>query len=184
MEQFLLHYGYWVILIGVLLEGETPVILASILAHRGYFSPYCIALVAGAASFFGDQLYFHIARWKGREWVEKIPGVARHLPEARKIVQKNEGWLIFVMRFLYGMRVAIPAILGISGVHWRKYLVLNLFGAVFWAAIYTSLGFFLGQAAIKILGGLQSIEHAVVLLMLGLIVVMALYRLIVFLRTR
>ena len=181
MEHFLLQYGYGVLLVGVLIEGETPVVLASVLVHQGYFSLWGIALIAGLASFAGDQFYFHLARWKGRDWLQKIPSVARFLPRAQKIVRRNETWLILWMRFFYGMRVALPALIGLSGVSWKKYLALNFIGAGVWAFTYTVLGYLLGQAAVRLLGSLRTIEHYIIWAMIGLIAAVAVYRLVRFL---
>jgi membrane protein DedA with SNARE-associated domain len=52
--------GYLAVLAGTFLEGETIVLIAGYMAHRGYFPPPEVMLAAGAGAFCDDQLYFWI----------------------------------------------------------------------------------------------------------------------------
>ena len=58
-------YGYWALLIGTFLEGETIVIIAGLLAQQGYLEPWLIALCAFVGSCSSDQIMFALGRWKG-----------------------------------------------------------------------------------------------------------------------
>jgi membrane protein DedA with SNARE-associated domain len=57
------------ILVGAFLEGETLLVIAGFLAHRGYLGlPFVIA-AAFAGTLAGDQLYFHIGRMYERQGI-------------------------------------------------------------------------------------------------------------------
>lgn len=58
METFLQTYGYWAILIGTFLEGETILVLGGLAAHMGYMDLTGVILTAFAGSLCGDQLFF------------------------------------------------------------------------------------------------------------------------------
>jgi len=57
METFLQTYGYWDILIGTFLEGETILVLGGLAAHMGYMDLSGVILSAFTGSLCGDQLF-------------------------------------------------------------------------------------------------------------------------------
>lgn len=59
------QYGYVVVFVGSVLEGETLLALAGVAAHRGYLSLQWVMAVAAAGAFLGDQLCFLIGRRLG-----------------------------------------------------------------------------------------------------------------------
>ncbi len=176
MEHLVVQYGYFFIFVTVLLEGETPVVIGGFLAHQGYLSGMGVALTAFVATFLGDQFYFHLVRHKGYGLLRRFPSVYRHIPRATRFIHRNETMTILMMRFLYGFRIAIPALLGLSPVRWQRYLILNFISAVVWASVYTSLGYFLGESAQLMLGNIQRFEKYVFGAIVAVIVLVAIYR--------
>lgn len=55
-ESELIKYGYAALAVGTFLEGETILVIAGFLAHRGYLSMDLVILSAFLGTFFGDQL--------------------------------------------------------------------------------------------------------------------------------
>ena len=59
----LLHqYGYALIFLGTLVEGETILMLGGYFAHRGYLDLGPSSLTAFAGAVCGDQLFFYLGR--------------------------------------------------------------------------------------------------------------------------
>ena len=67
LRSFVEAYGYYALLAGTFLEGETILLIGGLVAHLGYLDLPVVMLVAFIGSFSGDQLYFCIGRLKGRE---------------------------------------------------------------------------------------------------------------------
>ena len=60
--EFLIgNNGYFVLLIGTFLEGETILILAGLAAHLGYLYLPWVIVVAFIGTLSGDQLFFTLA---------------------------------------------------------------------------------------------------------------------------
>jgi membrane protein DedA with SNARE-associated domain len=57
-ETIIAQYGYFAIIIGTFLEGETILVIGGFLAHIGLLSLPLVILSAFIGSFSGDQLYF------------------------------------------------------------------------------------------------------------------------------
>ena len=73
LEYFIVNYGYWALLMGTFLEGETILIIGGISAHFGLLELPWVMLTAFIGSFAGDQLYYFIGYFKGRELVSRHP---------------------------------------------------------------------------------------------------------------
>src|SRR5438552_15030682 len=69
VELLLLKYGYLLLFVGVIFEGEAVLIAGSFLASRGYFNISTVALVALAANTMSAQFYYKIGRASCRERV-------------------------------------------------------------------------------------------------------------------
>jgi len=158
LPEFLHSYGYMALIVGTFLEGETVVVLAGFAAHRGYLSLPLVMLAAVAGSFFGDQLYFHLGRRKGKALLRRRVTWAPKVERVQGLIERHQLPFILGFRFLYGLRTVSPFAIGMSNVPTRRYLILNLFGAAVWAAAVAYLGYSLGEAAEALLGQLRRYE--------------------------
>ena len=65
LAQAITSHGYWMLVLGCLLEGETVLLLAGFAAHRGQLDPLWVLVVASVAAFVGDQCFFWLGRRHG-----------------------------------------------------------------------------------------------------------------------
>lgn len=139
-------HGYWALALGTFLEGETILVLAGVAAHRGYLDLRLVILVAFAGSLLGDQFFFLMARrhagWLLRRldaWRSKVDAVHRHL-------ERHQLLIMLGFRFVYGIRVVTPVVIGLSRVPAWRFAVCNAAGAAVWAVVVGSGGYLLGNA--------------------------------------
>ena len=57
-QSIIENYGYAIIIIGTILEGETILILAGLAAHQGYLALIWVIFSAFIGSLCGDLLFF------------------------------------------------------------------------------------------------------------------------------
>lgn len=145
LEHELMRYGYLVLFFGAMVEGEGFLLTAAFLAHRGYLSLWLVITVAAAANTAADQVYYQIARWRGREAFERKAASDARFARVRDWIGRRGQVLLFVSRFLYGFRVAIPAACGAAGMSQRTFLLVNVAGGLFWATLTGLAGYALGN---------------------------------------
>jgi len=145
LESIVEHYGYLAILVGTFLEGETIVVLAGFLAHRGYLTLELVIACAFFGTYAGDQLFFYIGKWRGNSILAKRPHWQLRSERVFALLNRHQVLVILGFRFLYGLRTVTPFLIGMSGVHPIRYLVLNGLGAIIWAIAVAVLGYVLGQ---------------------------------------
>jgi len=73
LESFVQSYGYGALFLGTLLEGETVLILAGLMAHMGLMKLPPVILVALLGSFLEDQFYFFLGRRQGAALLDRHP---------------------------------------------------------------------------------------------------------------
>lgn len=144
-ESLVITYGYAMILVGTFFEGETVLVIGGYLSHAGYLELPKVIVFAVVGTFASDQLFFHIGRRKGADIIAKRPQWRRKARYISRRIHRHQIIVILGFRFLYGFRTVTPLLLGASGIAPVKFLILNLAGALMWAAAVASLGYLLGR---------------------------------------
>src|SRR6185312_1433566 len=156
VQRLIIEHGAWFYPFTFALtfiEGETFVLAAAFLAAQGLLNAKLLLLAAGLGSFAGDQCYFWIGRNFGLRLLSRRPIWRARVDSALGWVKRYDTWFILSFRFIYGVRNFSSFALGISGIAWQRFLVLNLIAAFLWAAVFVGAGYFCGRALEHMFGG-------------------------------
>jgi membrane protein DedA with SNARE-associated domain len=146
-ESIIRDYGYWALLIGTFFEGETILIIAGLSAHLGLLQLPYVMLIAFIGSFSGDQSYYFIGYFKGRELIQKHLKWKRRVERVNKYIERYHNLVMLGFRFVYGMRIATPFVMGMSrNIKTTRFFILNAIGAVIWSVSVSAGGYFFGYA--------------------------------------
>jgi membrane protein DedA with SNARE-associated domain len=176
LSHLLEHYGYLAVFIGGLFEGETLLMLGAYAVHQGYLSLWPLVACGAAAAFLTDQFYFHLGRRKGMELLATRPKLRAHIERVNGFVARHPVATIFLMRFAWGLRVVLPATLGMSRMRAPVYALLTAIASVVWAAAVSLFGVTLTAWIHASVGRLRPYEHQVILAALAIALVVALVR--------
>lgn len=153
--EWLKEYGYIVLFAWSILEGELGLVMAGIMSHTGdMFLP--LAIIVGAlGGFVGDQIYFYIGRFNKSYIHDKLRSQRRKFAIAHLLLKKY-GWpLIFVQRYMYGMRTVIPMAIGLTKYSGRQFAIINFVSAVFWASLTIVPAYYFGEELLKLLAWIK-----------------------------
>ena len=171
MDDLIARFGYLAVFVGTFLEGETILALAGLAAQHGYLSFLAVVAVGAAGGFLGDQLFFFIGRRYGDQVLARFPAVAAKAPRVRALLRRWDVAAVILIRFIYGVRIAGPIVIGSCGIPAWRLALLNLVGALIWAPLVAGVGYLAGQAIEQWIGHLRHVEIAVA--MAGVLIVMA-----------
>jgi membrane protein DedA with SNARE-associated domain len=173
IRQYLADYGYWTIAIALLLEnaglpvpGETILLAASFLAfseHRLHLPSIIVVGIAGAT--IGDNIGFVIGHYGGRPLLIKFGKYLFIRPQTiehgEKMFARYGASLVFVARFIAGLRVIAGPLAGVLRMHWRKFAIFNFLGAVLWVCVIATAGYLFGRHWEKLVDIMKNVNIAV-----------------------
>jgi membrane protein DedA with SNARE-associated domain len=157
LRQFLDAYGYWTLVVVLLLEnagipapGEITLLFVSFLAwserelHLGY-----IILVGIAACTVGDNLGYAIGYRGGRPLLDRYQRFlhirAHNIARGERLFERYGSVTIFLARFIFGIRIVAGPLAGVLRMPWKKFLLFNFLGASVWVSVISLVGYFFGS---------------------------------------
>jgi undecaprenyl-diphosphatase len=135
---------------GVIVPGETLVIVGGFYARTGELQLPMVALVAVVGAILGDNLGYWIGRRYGRGFFErhgrKVFVTPERLTAAERYYYAHGGKTVFLGRFVPVVRSVGFIVAGIAHMQWRRFFVYDVAGAVIWGIGHSVLGYALGAS--------------------------------------
>jgi membrane protein DedA with SNARE-associated domain len=164
LEDLIKTYGYWAMLIGTFLEGETILIIGGFVAYLGYLKLSLVMLIAFVGSFSGDQLYFFIGRLKGPSLLIKYPKLDSRVDKINRAIERYHDLIMLGFRFIYGMRIMTPFVMGLNPkIRTERFVFLNAIGAVIWSVVISTGGYLFGTAIEVLMKDIRKYEFVAIL---------------------
>src|SRR5678816_3229164 len=104
LSELIETYGYWVVLAGTLLEGESVLLLAGYAAYSGLLELHLVIGLATLGGFLGDQIWYFLGRTRGASLLARYPQYAAPAARADELLHRYSTLIILAVRFLYGLR--------------------------------------------------------------------------------
>jgi len=153
-------WGYGVVFVGAALEsaaflgllvpGESLVIVSGALAAADLFELPALIGVVSAGAVVGDSIGYELGRRLGRPWLLRRGarlGFHRHRIEAvDAFFERHGGKAVLIGRFIGFLRALAPFVAGSSRMPYWRFLAYNVAGGVLWSVACVLLGYFVGAA--------------------------------------
>lgn len=164
IEGLVVKYGLFGVLLGAGIEGEAVVFLSGVLAHRGLMPLWQVMSAAALGSFVADQLFFLLGRRAASlPYVQKL-NRAPAMQRARGLLHAHPTGFILAFRFLYGMRIISPVLIGTTEIPALRFMALNALAACLWAVMVAGIGYAFGNAVEALFGHLRLHLHVILAL--------------------
>jgi membrane protein DedA with SNARE-associated domain len=168
--QLIHQYGYWLMAFGAIIEGETFLVAGGIAAHAGLFHVWGLIALALVGSTAHDCFFFIIGRIFGKEIIKRRSQLYIKAEGILNLFEKYGVLIIIALRFAYGLRTIIPAVLGMSHISAKKFLFYDIIGGVLWSSTFIGGGYIFGAAITKFLSEFEIMSQLpLYLLMAGII---------------
>lgn len=176
LADLVTQYGYGAVFVGSLLEGETVLLLAGAAAHKGYLSFAVVVGLAFCGGTLGDQILFAIGRRYGVTLLQRYPRLAARAAPVKGLIRRHQNGLIVGVRFMYGLRLIGPLVIGMSEVPARRFMLLNLLGAAIWAPLVVGTGYGFGHALGVLSEGIERFESIALGMLVAAVCIFGLWR--------
>lgn len=129
---------------GFFFPGDSLLVTAGILAAAGILEIEWLIAASIAAAIVGDQVGYGIGFRAGEALTTRYARFQKHLDRAHTFYEKYGAKTIVLARFVPIVRTFVPAIAGAARMSYRKFVVYNITGGIFWVLSTTLLGYGLG----------------------------------------
>ncbi|MFC4610385.1 DedA family protein [Streptomyces maoxianensis] len=151
---FLITAGETAAFLGLLVPGETLILLAAASAPYSDLSPYLLAASVVGGWMAGDSIGFAVGSWYGHQ-----PGTRRprrwmssgRVARANALFLRRGGSAVFIGRFIGLVRSFVPFAAGASGMPYRRFLSYSSAASLIWGTGNVAAGFFLGSSVTYVL---------------------------------
>lgn len=153
-------WGLWIVfaivfletsaMIGLLVPGETTVLLAGALASQGVFDIGDLLAVVCVGAILGDTGGYLLGRKLGREFLlvhgRRFFIKPHHVSRTEGFFHRHGGKTVLFGRWVGFLRSLAPFIAGSARMHYGRFVAYDAVGAVSWGIAVVLLGYALGSS--------------------------------------
>lgn len=176
MADWLVSLGYLGAFIGAFLEGEIVLLSALQAVRMGYLNLSGILISFFAGTVAADWFFYLTGRHRGRTFLERHPRMHRPFIKMERQFNKWGYFLLLTYRFMYGFRVVLPLLFGLSGVKPLRFAFYSLMGTALWISFFTVLSLFFTGLVMEAIHLLKSWSWALLLIPIAIATVVWWYR--------
>jgi len=161
------------ILVGMVLPGETALLVAGVFCQRGVLTLSVMIPVAIICAIAGDSVGFEFGRKYGPPLRRSRLGL--WVGEGRwttvdGFLHRHGGKAIFLGRLTAVFRALVPSMAGMSGMHYPTFLRWNAAGGILWGTGCVLLGYAFSSALATVSRYLTWAPFAVIAVVIGVVV--------------
>jgi membrane-associated protein len=132
------------ILVGMVLPGETALLVAGVFCQRGVLNLPLMIVVAVLCAITGDSVGYAFGHRYGpalrRSRLGHFVGEGRW-ELVDRFIDRHGGKAVFIGRLTALFRALVPSMAGMSRMHYRTFLAWNALGGIVWAPGCVLLGY-------------------------------------------
>lgn len=157
-----------------LLVPTIPLLLGiGVLIGLGHLNGWYVLAACTLGGVLGDSLNFWLGRRYGPQLRTSWPfsRYPQWLDRGEAMFRRRGASGLVAARFIGGIRAIVPAIAGMLGMPWLKFLLVSIFGCVFWSACHLVPAWLFGASLnlLSAVAGRLALVLALLLAALGLI---------------
>jgi len=145
MEDLIRDWGYIILFLYSFGGGFLALVVAGILSFSGELNIFLVIIVAGVANFVGDQFLFTIARKNKTQAKQMMQKHRRKIAMAHLMMRKYGSWVIFLQKYIYGIKTLIPLAMGLTKYDYKKFILFNIFATALWAVFIGMASYMMGD---------------------------------------
>lgn len=146
--EFLRHWGYFIMLPLMIIEGPVVTIISAMLASLGAFNIFIVLIFSIAGDMIGDIILYGLGHKYGMAFVR---GFGKYMGITEKLVLRMEkyfvnhgGKTIFAVKSTTGLCWATFVAAGIVKMDFKKFVRYSFLGGIVWSSFLVAMGYFYG----------------------------------------
>ena len=168
----LIAYGYIILFFYSLGGGFFALAAAGVLSSMGKMDLATSMGVAFVANFIGDMGLLLFTRFNKHTMMEYLKKHRRKLAYSHLLMKKYGAWVIFLQKYIYGVKTLVPIAIGLTRYDTVKFGILNLLASALWALVVGGVSYLGGKTVLSLLESAQ--QNPWVMPLIGVLIISAL----------
>ena len=144
-----------------MLAEEAAPLIGGLAAHEGRLALVPVVVSIGAGTWVLTVLLYYVGRSRDR-WVRKrFPRFRGFLLRAFKVVRRHPWRASLLVRWVFGLRLALPIACGAARVPAPLFLAASALSCFAWTAVFVGLGWAFGETARRVLHHVKRYDELV-----------------------
>lgn len=174
--ELLTKYQLIIVFVGSFFLGESVIISCGFLAAQGILNMPYVFILAFLGTVISDSLWFCCGKlifWKKKNFIDdkKYNKLVKRIDQ---ITGKKQFWALLFIKFLYGTRILTIIYLSIRRIKFSIFTFFNSLGTILWLSVVLTIGWLAGKGY----GNVVPVFNGVKYLLIGLIILLILYRVV------
>ncbi len=149
MENLIRDWGYIILFLYSFGGGFLALAAAGVLSYSGELNIFLAILIAGSSNFIGDQFLFYLARNNKHYAKDMMKKYGRKIAYSHLLMRKYGSLVIFIQKYLYGIKTLIPLAIGLTKFNPLKFAFYNLLATAIWAVLVGWISYSLGEIVMQ-----------------------------------
>ena len=175
MIDTLLRYGYVILFVYSLGGGMVGILAAGVLSSLGKMELQWCILVAFVANALGSTLLYMMGKYGKKDLMSYFKKHRRKLALAMLKMKQYGTTLLFIQKFVYGLKTFIPIAAALAKYDFKKFLIVNTLASLLWAGILGYVAFSFGYLVEKIFEEFGRYSYATPLFLVVLVALIWFY---------
>lgn len=143
-------YGYIILFLYSFGGGMIAIIAAGVLCYAGKMDLPTSIAVAAFANIIGSSFLFYMGRYNKKALMPYFKDHRRKLALSHILMKKYGDKIIFIQKFIYGLKTLVPMTIGLTKYPQAKFHILNAISASAWALILGIGSYSAGELLMRI----------------------------------
>ena len=152
--QWTLTHGYWLIFVGMLVEGPVVTAASSFAVALGYFNISMIFILALLGDLVADVVYYAIGYWGRITLVERFGGkvglTKERMERMEKLMKRNAGKTMLALKLTPIIPTPGLMLIGTTRMPLRKFASISLSISLPKTIVFMLVGYYFGRSYDKI----------------------------------
>lgn len=154
ITDWLMHYGYFAVILFVVLEGPIVTVISGSLIPIGVFNFFLAFFIIVFADLFADCLYYAVGRWGGYKFINRFGYLlglsAKRVDALKEHFDSRGAETLFLGKISHGIGGIFLTAAGLAKMPFHKFLFYNFIASLIKSFVLLLIGYLFAGAILQI----------------------------------
>ncbi|PAF44954.1 DedA family protein [Helicobacter sp. 11S02629-2] len=169
------NLGYALLFLYSMGGGYIGILAAGALSAVGKLDLSLSIAVAICGNVIASSFYAIFFRYQKKEFTKYLRKYRRKVALVNIWIKKFGIWMVFISKYLHGVRTIVPIAIGISKYSLYRFIVVNFIATIIWGVVLGVLGFFASGKLLELIRFMVNKPYAIPIVVVIIVLLIILF---------